>query len=95
MLRLARQVVTAGEVVYPRRRIGVVYDRRRFQVPVAVPELLDFWACDALALPFAPGRFAVVSALNVLDCVSSPQALLALDRGFLSPDGRRDPGHAL
>jgi SAM-dependent methyltransferase/uncharacterized protein YbaR (Trm112 family) len=87
MLRLARRVLTAGEVVYPRRRIGVVYDRRAFRVPVAVAELLDFWVCDALALPFAAGRFAVVSALNVLDCVSAPQALLASIADLVAPGG--------
>jgi SAM-dependent methyltransferase/uncharacterized protein YbaR (Trm112 family) len=87
MLRLARQLLTTGQVVYPRRRIGVVYDRRSFSVPVSTPDLLDFWACDALALPFPPACFSVVSALNVLDCVSSPQTLLASIADLVAPGG--------
>ncbi len=87
MLRLACQIVRTGEVTYPRRRIGVVYDRRSFHVPIPTPDLIDFWACDALALPFAASRFAVVTALNVLDCVSSPQTLLASIADLVSPGG--------
>ena len=76
VLRLARNAA-AGNVSYPRRRIGLVFDRRRF--PVAFPgvERVDFWACDALALPFAPGTIDRVAALNLLDCVPEPQRLLA------------------
>ena len=87
MLRLARRVLIHGEVVYPRRRIGLVYDRRRFPVPVTAPERVDFWVCDAMALPFPAQRFAVVSALNVLDCVPSPQGLLAAVAGSVAPGG--------
>jgi SAM-dependent methyltransferase len=37
---------------------------------------VDFWACDALALPFPAGTFGTIAALNVLDCVPSPHDLL-------------------
>ena len=53
LLRLARRAA-AGVLSYPRRRIGIVYDRRRFPVPLPGADRVDFWACDALALPFGP-----------------------------------------
>ncbi|HEY6433634.1 MAG TPA: methyltransferase domain-containing protein, partial [Acetobacteraceae bacterium] len=76
LLRLARQAL-AGTVSYPRRRIGLVYDRRRFPVAPTGAGRVDFWACDALALPFAPGVADLTVALNVLDCVAEPARLLA------------------
>lgn len=76
MLRLARRVLTSGTVSYPRRRLGIVYDRREFPARFPGAPRVDFWACDALALPFAAGAFGAAVALNVLDCVGSPRDLL-------------------
>jgi len=76
MLRVAQQVLQSGVVSYPRRRIGGVYDRREFPVPLANPENVDFWACDATSLSLPRSKFALATALNVLDCVSSPVELL-------------------
>ena len=45
--------------------------------PCRGAERVDFWACDALALPFAPGAADLAVALNLLDCVSEPRRLLA------------------
>lgn len=77
MLRLAARVLREGRVRYPRRRVGLVYDRRDFPASFPAEENVDFWACDALALPFPTGTFAAVVGLNVLDCVQSPHDLLA------------------
>ena len=87
MLRLARRALTRAEVVYPRRRIGLVYDRRGFDVPNDGAERIDFWAMDAMALPFSAGRFGAISALNLLDCVPDPRAALAGIGAVLRPDG--------
>jgi SAM-dependent methyltransferase/uncharacterized protein YbaR (Trm112 family) len=87
LLRLARHAL-AGEVSYPRRRIGIVYDRRRFRVALPGAERVDFWACDALALPFPPGTTDLAVALNLLDCVSEPRRLLAGLAELVRPDGR-------
>jgi SAM-dependent methyltransferase/uncharacterized protein YbaR (Trm112 family) len=76
MLRLASQVLREERVRYPRRRVGLVYDRRDFPARFSGAENVDFWACDALALPFPAGTFATIAALNVLDCVPSPHDLL-------------------
>ena len=87
MLRVARRALTTAEIVYARRRIGLVYDRRRFAVPIENAEQVDFWACDAMAMPFAARQFATVSALNVLDCVPDPRGLLMAIGALLMPDG--------
>jgi SAM-dependent methyltransferase len=87
LLRLAHGAA-GGQVTYARRRIGLVYDRRSFAVAPAGAERVDFWACDALALPFPHASADRVAALNLLDCVTSPQRLLAGMAELLRPGGR-------
>jgi SAM-dependent methyltransferase/uncharacterized protein YbaR (Trm112 family) len=72
MLKLAQQVLLHGRVSYPRRRVGLVYDRRAFPVAFEHSGHVDFWACDATALPFAGEQFAAAVSMNLLDCVYSP-----------------------
>lgn len=76
MLKLASRVLHNRRVCYPRRRVGVVYDRRDFPVSFPGADKVDFWACDALALPFADDSFRFALGFNVLDCVTAPHALL-------------------
>jgi SAM-dependent methyltransferase/uncharacterized protein YbaR (Trm112 family) len=87
LLRLARRAA-AGTLSYPRRRIGIVHDRRRFPVALRGADRVDFWACDALALPFAPRAVDLAVALNLLDCVSEPRRLLVGLAEVVRPDGR-------
>jgi len=87
MLRLAARVLHRGQVAYPRRRVGLVYDRREFSVEFASKERVDFWACDALALPFADASCALVVCLNVLDSIASPLELLRSLARVLQPGG--------
>jgi SAM-dependent methyltransferase len=87
MLRVAAGVLAHGRVRYPRKRVGLVYDRREFDVHFGSRDRIDYWACDALALPFAPGTFGAVVALNLLDCVASPRDALAGIRRVLRPGG--------
>ncbi|MBR0669289.1 methyltransferase domain-containing protein [Roseomonas hellenica] len=87
MLRLAQRAILRGRVAYQRRRIGLVYDPRDFAVPAPDAARIDFWASDAMALPFGAGAFARISALNVLDCVPSPVALLNAVAVLLRPAG--------
>ena len=76
LLRLGRAAMR-GRVRYARRRIGLVYDRRDFPVHLSGADRVDFWACDAMALPFADGAADLAVALNLLDCVAEPRQLLA------------------
>lgn len=87
LLRLARRAATGGRVAYGRRRIGLVYDGRRFPADLPGRDRVDFWACDANALPFRPGAADLVVALNLLDCVPDPVHLLHAMAGVLQPGG--------
>ena len=87
LLRMAAGAVR-GQVSYPRRRVGLVYDRRRFAVAFAGAGRVDFWAADAMALPLPQHCADLVVALNLLDCVADPAGLLAAMAGLLAPDGR-------
>ena len=86
MLRMASEVLRQGSVRYPRRRVGLVYDRREFSASFSHSENVDFWACDALALPFAASTFSLAVSLNVLDCVAGPAEFLA-QLGFVLQAG--------
>lgn len=88
MLQVASQVLRTGRVCYPRRRVGIVYDRREFPYHVKRPENADFWACDLMSLPLRPASFSTAIALNVLDCVSAPIEFLHASCGFLRPGGK-------
>ncbi|HTM19959.1 MAG TPA: methyltransferase domain-containing protein [Kofleriaceae bacterium] len=76
MLRAARRVLRDGRAVYPHRRVGVVYDRKELAVSPPAAERVDFWACDVQQLPLPDGVAAGALALNLVDCVSHPFALL-------------------
>jgi SAM-dependent methyltransferase len=88
LLRLARRTARTGRVSYTRRRVGLVYDRREFAATLPGAERVDFWACDAGCLPFAPAGLALIAALNLVDCVTDPAALLAGLGAQLAPGGR-------
>jgi SAM-dependent methyltransferase len=88
MLRVAASALHRGFVQYPRKRTGVVYERRRIPVSFARAEQVDFWACDVAALPFSANTFALAAALNLLDCVPAPRTLLAETARVLLADGK-------
>ena len=77
LLRLARHAATGRGIRYARRRVGIAFDRRSFPVALPGAERVDFWAGDALALPFADATIGTVVALNLLDCVTDPTRFLA------------------
>lgn len=81
MLRVAARVLQKGVVTYPRRRVGMAYDRREFPVAMENTGNVDFWACDATALPLPASRFSLATSFNVIDCLNSPfDHLQSLDR---------------
>jgi SAM-dependent methyltransferase/uncharacterized protein YbaR (Trm112 family) len=87
MLRLAQRVLREGRVHYPRRRIGLVYERREFPVDFEFADQVDFWACDAQMPPFRDGTFGLAVGLQVLDAVASPVGLLESISRLLKPAG--------
>ena len=88
MLRVAAGALRDARVRYPRRRVGLVYDRREFPVALPGAERVDFWACDAADLPFRDATFAAIAGLNLLDSVHSPADVLASVARCLMPGGK-------
>ena len=88
MLRVASGVLREGRVRYARRRVGLVYDRRDDAVDAASRELVDFWCCDAAALPFPDATFALAASINVLDCTPAPHTTVAELARVLRPGGK-------
>jgi SAM-dependent methyltransferase/uncharacterized protein YbaR (Trm112 family) len=88
MLRVASGVLRECTVRFARRRVGLVYDRREFAAPLDRGGNVDFWCCDAAALPFAPSTFSIVVALNVLDSAYSPRQLLESIADVLKEGGK-------
>ena len=88
MLRLAAMALRTGIVRYPRRRVGLVYDRREFEVRFKNSVNVDFWACDATCLPFSGSLFGQCTAMNVLDSVAAPHGFIKSMARVLKPSGR-------
>lgn len=87
MLRCAQGVLREGVARYPRRRVGVVHDRREHAANLPGRAAADVWGADAVALPFEDGSFALAASLNVIDCVQSPRDALAELARVLAPGG--------
>lgn len=87
MLRLAQQALQKGEVKFPLRRIGIVYDEIKLNINFKNCEHLDFWVCDALALPFNDASFQLATGFNLLDSVNSPHDLLLSIERILQTQG--------
>jgi len=87
-LRVASKVLHRGTVRYSRRRVGVVYDRREFPASFEKQDAVDFWACDAAALPLADGLFSLIVSLNLLDSIHSPIDHLRAVGHALAPGGK-------
>ncbi len=92
-LRLAQRVLHESRVSYLRRSLGMLYERRAFDVTLEGRDRVDFWMMDALnpcvgTDDAGVGTLANVVALNVLDCVTSPLGLLQRMVGVLRGGGK-------
>jgi SAM-dependent methyltransferase/uncharacterized protein YbaR (Trm112 family) len=86
MLRVASRALREGRLTYARRRVGLVYDRR--EVDVTPSALVDFWCCDASALPFPDATFALATSLNLVDVVGDPRGAIAECARVVRPGGK-------
>jgi SAM-dependent methyltransferase/uncharacterized protein YbaR (Trm112 family) len=75
-LRVASRILRDQTLSYAKRSTGLVYDYREVQVVPGSTHLVDFWACDALHLPFSDHSVGATASLNLLDCLSDPRAHL-------------------
>lgn len=88
LARCGRQAVVGGRVNYGLRRVGLVYDRRSYALAHGAEKRGDVWLCDALALPFSAGTFALAIGMNVVDCMRDPRAGLIEISRVLADEGR-------
>ena len=92
LLRRAQQIRATDRVEYPLRRAGLAYDRHSFAITEhysdSIKNNIDFWCCDATALPFNDNLFSFTSSLNILDCVHSPLTMLQEIERTLMSGGR-------
>jgi len=86
MLRRAEQARRTGTMVWPQRRVGLVYDRRSAPLDGLPRDRVAYVCADVCVLPFAEGCFAGGLSLNVLDCVPSPLGHL-VELGRVLPPG--------
>ena len=84
-LRLARRLLRGERVDWPRRAIGRTYQPAVYQ-GLDVPAVALVCG-DVLDPPLAPGSFDRVAALNLLDSVASPRALLHQAHQLCAPGG--------
>ena len=87
MLKTAATILETGYASYPRRRGGIAFERRNFPVVFEEAKNVDFWVCDATALPFSADAFSAAVSLNVLDCAWSPYDHLKEVGRILMPGG--------
>ncbi len=88
MIRLAQTLLREGRVEWSRRKLGTVYERMTATLPEDTPvDRVDFWILDAMALPFPAGRFGLVAAINLVDCIPGPTNMLSEVARMLAPGG--------
>jgi SAM-dependent methyltransferase len=87
VMRFAARALLGGTLRYPLRLSGTAYAEREIVVPPAVRGDTSVWLADALVPPVAEGCAGLVVALNLLDCVADPAALMRAAAGLLRPGG--------
>jgi len=88
MLRFAQALLIHGQARWPRRRVGLVHEERIARLPAeaeAAAAHVDFWAVDAMAVPFGDARFGAATVLNLIDCIAGPARMLGELARVLAP----------
>lgn len=87
LLRAAQEMWKTGALSYPLRETGLVHRQVTRRIAAEAARPAGFWIADALAPPLPPGSAALVVALNLIDCVQAPAALLQAIDTLLAPGG--------
>jgi SAM-dependent methyltransferase/uncharacterized protein YbaR (Trm112 family) len=87
LARFAARAVRGGTFRYPLRLAGTAYEEREITVPSPRRGNAHVWIADALSPPLGAGCAGLVVALNLLDCVSDPAALMRAAAALLRPGG--------
>jgi SAM-dependent methyltransferase len=84
-LRRARRLLAGKPLGYARRTVGRHY--RPATIAAPEPRRVELICADAQDPPLPPARFDRVLALNLLDVVHDPQAVLNVAAGVTRPGG--------
>jgi SAM-dependent methyltransferase len=87
VMRFASRALRGGTMRYPLRLSGTAYAQREIVIPPPTRGDATVWLADALVPPVAKGSAGLVVALNLLDCVADPTALMRAAAGLLRPGG--------
>jgi SAM-dependent methyltransferase/uncharacterized protein YbaR (Trm112 family) len=87
LARFAARALRGGTLRYPLRQAGTAYEERVITVPSSLRGNCNIWIADAMLPPLAAGCAGLVLALNLLDCVADPAALLRAAAALLRPGG--------
>jgi SAM-dependent methyltransferase len=87
LARFAARALPGGTLRYPLRLAGTAYEERRITIPPPLRDNASFWLADAMVPPLEPECAGLVVALNLLDVVSDPAALLRSAAALLRPGG--------
>jgi SAM-dependent methyltransferase len=90
LVRFGARALRGGSLRYPLRLAGTAYEERELLAPAPRRHNAQLWIADALIPPLGAGCAGLVLALNLLDCVSDPAALLRAAARLL-----RSGGHLL
>ena len=87
MLRRADLARRTGQIAWPRRRVGQVFDHGLADCADLPRDRVAFVCADVGVLPFEDAAFAGALSLNVIDCVPSPVGHLVELGRVLVDDG--------
>lgn len=88
LARFAARALRGGRQAYPLRMAGTAYAERHVVTTPPARGTAEVWLADAIAPPLADGVAGLVVALNLLDCVPDPAALLRSAAALLRPGGK-------
>ena len=88
LARFAARALRGGRLAYPLRIAGTAYAERHVVTAPPAQGMAKVWLADAIAPPLADGVAGLVVAVNLLDCVADPAALLRTAAALLRPGGK-------
>lgn len=88
LARFAVRALRGGRQAFPLRMAGTAYAERHVVTQPPSRGMAMVWLADATAPPIADGAAGLVVALNLIDCVADPAAVLRGAASLLRPGGK-------